>query len=194
MSKYFAEHIESCIIETIKSAMPQALDKYFELISTQYNIPKTDIVDIFMDKYKHKINHKFCDHIDKNGKICGTRIAIEGRLKCSKHKKYDPSLNGDNKIDEPKFKLAKMRLEEKIVQKAIDDALAVDEVDEIIDIKPNKWGYYMDEQTKWVFHDEQTVCGKQNMDTGDIIELELNEHASVIDNGWMYDYDLSPKK
>jgi len=53
-------------------------------------------------------------------------------------------------------------------------------------ITKNKYGNYMDEETGFVFSDDSTVYGKQEMDTGAILELDEEEISIVESCGWDY--------
>lgn len=52
-----------------------------------------------------------------------------------------------------------------------------DEQEVVIDY--NEWGYYMDPETKFLYTEQQVVFGKQDMETGDILELEPAEIATL---------------
>lgn len=53
-------------------------------------------------------------------------------------------------------------------------------------ITKNKYGNYMDEDTGFVFSDDSTVYGKQDMTTGQIVELTEDEIIIVESCGWEY--------
>lgn len=59
-------------------------------------------------------------------------------------------------------------------------------VSEEYQITKNKYGNFMDVETGFVFSTDSVVCGKQNMETGDIEDLDEDETILVESCGWTY--------
>jgi len=60
-------------------------------------------------------------------------------------------------------------------------------VSEEYQITKNKYGNFMDEETGFVFSTDSVVCGKQNMETGQIEDLDEDEAILVESCGWVYE-------
>lgn len=111
--------------------------------------------------------------------------------KASKNKKK-PVVNED--IDESENDESMSDIDNTDIETEMDDVSEEDDASITSDtsnynIKKNKFNNYMMEDTGFVFRDENTVCGKQDMETGEILPLDEEEEAMVEGCGWEYKPD-----
>jgi len=157
---------------------------------------------------KSDANVVHCDFImterSKNaGNPCGAKVTVAGSTRCRRHansktdaekKTANKSKAGSKSTQKPSAKggAGKKKVEEPGVTTTVVESEAVQEETQKID--KNKFGNYMDPETNFVFAGSDTVCGKQNMETGDIMKLDDNEVAVCKQNDWEYDSSAEPYK
>lgn len=186
----------------------------YETTSNKYTPSKSSIDRA--KKKSGKCSYIFMKGVKKDQE-CGVRVP-DGNIYCAKHsikepkKDYIDSPTADIDVSvknsqsiltlinnaaiktslKNKNELESSDSESNISKSDLDEILNSKEDekddDEGYDINHNKWGNCMDEETLFIFINETTVIGKQDMDNGNILELTLDEQELVEDNGWNYVY------
>lgn len=149
----------------------------------------------------------------KAGQPCGAKVTQEGCTRCRRHLK---SKTDDEKKPATKSagtkstatksaatkssatteskgtKKTKKSVDPPVIKDAVETTEPVVEAEETINT--NKWGYYMDPENNFVFADASVVCGRQNMETGEIEELTEDEIKICEFQEFEYDKNAEPAK
>lgn len=148
-----------------------------------------------------------CDFImttrsERAGEECGVRVTEAGVTRCKRHSKSKTENDKKNttKTKAPTKTTKATKTKNAVDAPAVKDAVetvpaaAAPEPETEEQLSTNKWGHYMDADTKFVFADPETVCGKQNMEDGKVEPLDDAEKLVCSQSGWEYDAKAEPAK
>ena len=149
-----------------------------------------------------------CDFVmttrsSRPGEECGVRVTEAGVTRCKRHvkSKTEDDKKGAAKSKAPtkstKATKTKTAVDAPAIKDAVDSvppASAAAEPETEEQLSTNKWGHYMDADTKFVFADPETVCGKQNMEDGKVEPLDDAEKLVCSQSGWEYNAKAEPAK
>lgn len=148
----------------------------------------------------------------KAGQPCGAKVTQDGCTRCRRHLKSKtddekkPATKGaSNKstvstkgskstatTESKGSKKTKKSVDPPVIKDAVETTEPVVEEEETLNT--NKWGYYMDPENNFVFADASIVCGRQNMETGEIEPLTDDEIKMCEFNEYEYDVNAEPAR
>lgn len=177
----------------LESGMDATVDNFIEVfLETGGTLPEDKVKKPKKQVVKEEVEddeYKRCSYVISRGsrknEKCNTRILTEGETYCSKHRG-----SKDNKGQVKKGGKRGRKPKNAPVDPNEDDE-PTEEEEVTIEIKKNERGRYMDTITKFLFHDETTIYGKEDED-GNIVELDEDDLILVkqfLD--WKYDYSIS---
>lgn len=196
-------------------AVTTKFDPFFEAANERFGVASDELKDLFMETMKSlqlgkvvakpktkaaaaadKEDEVRCDFTmtgrsKRAGEQCGAKVTTPNATRCKRHmnaseaKPTAPKKTTTTTTTKTKAKVADTK---PVVKTTVDTSPEVVSEQEQL-VLPNKWGNYMDNDTKFVFANGSTVYGKQDMTTGKVLALNEEEQALCESSEWTYDPD-----